>query len=44
MTNPNPAHIGDMPTDDHTTLVNLALGMLEKNLGIRVTAWERVSK
>ena len=38
-----PQHIGEMPEGDHAELVNLALAMLEKNLGIKVTAWERVS-
>lgn len=31
-----------MPTGEHAQLVNQLLAALERNLGIRVTAWERV--
>ena len=34
--------ISSMPDKDHAVLVNQILEALEKNLGIRVTAWERV--
>jgi hypothetical protein len=43
MTSPDPATIGAMPTGEHTVLVNQILAALEKNLGIRVTGWERVT-
>lgn len=36
-----PQNIGDVPDEKHAELVNLALAMLEKNLGIRVVQWER---
>lgn len=36
------AHIGSMPEGEHAVLVDQILGALEKNLGIKVTAWERV--
>ena len=39
----NPTSISSMPTNDHTLLVNQILEALEKNLGIKVVAWERVS-
>jgi hypothetical protein len=42
VTAPDPAHIANMPTNDHTVLVNQILAALEKNLGIKVVAWERV--
>lgn len=38
----NPTSISSMPTNDHTLLVNQILEALEKNLGIKVTAWERI--
>lgn len=31
-----------MPTSEHAKLVNQILAALENNLGIKVTAWERV--
>ena len=31
-----------MPDGEHAALVNQILAALEKNLGIRVVAWERV--
>lgn len=44
MINPAPGHerISAMPTGEHAVLVNQILGALEKNLGIKVVAWERV--
>lgn len=41
MTNPAP-NIQAMPEGEHAALVNQILGALEKNLGIKVTTWERV--
>jgi hypothetical protein len=35
--------ISSMPDPKHADLVNQILGSLEKNLGIRVVQWERVS-
>lgn len=32
-----------MPDGEHAALVNQILRALEKNLGIKVTAWERVT-
>lgn len=34
--------MSSMPDTDHTKLVDGILAALEKNLGIRVTAWERL--
>lgn len=34
--------IGDMPADAHAALVDRILTSLERNLGIRITGWERV--
>jgi len=39
----HPTNITSMPTNDHTLLVNQILQALEKNLGIKVVAWERVT-
>lgn len=36
-------NISSMSDKDHTKLVDGILAALEKNLGIRVTAWERVT-
>lgn len=35
-------NISSMADSEHTKLVDGILAALEKNLGIRVTAWERV--
>ncbi len=43
MSSPTP-DMSAVPDDDHAVLVNQILGALEKNLGIKVTAWERVGK
>ena len=40
----NPENIAAMPNGEHAVLVNQILAALEKNLGIKVTAWERVGK
>lgn len=34
--------MAQMPDGEHAVLVNQILAALEKNLGIRVVAWERV--
>lgn len=45
MTGPNPANpTAAMPDGEHAELVNKILHALERNLGIRVTAWERVQR
>lgn len=44
MTGPTPEHISDVPDTDHAVLVNKILETLERNLGIKVTAWERVQR
>lgn len=41
-THPHPAPTATMPDGEHAELVNKILNALERNLGIRVTAWERV--
>ena len=41
-THPHPATTAAMPDGEHAVLVNQILAALEKNLGIRVVAWERV--
>ncbi len=42
MGSPDPERVGTMPDSEHAVLVNRIFAALEKNLGIRVVAWERV--